>query len=114
MTAQHPGETYRATIETRRPAETGGGMCTLIVRRVAGRVQLLHHGVLSTGAELTDDEAHELAGYVTAPPERVRRDRLPLGSVRRPTRSPSAPRSWRPPARAELGARGVNLNDPAE
>ncbi|MPZ65548.1 MAG: hypothetical protein GEU83_08530 [Pseudonocardiaceae bacterium] len=66
MTApQHPGEIYRADLEARRPAETGGGMCTLIVRRVNDRVQLLHHGVLSTGAELTDDEASEVAGYLT-------------------------------------------------
>lgn len=41
-------------------------MCTLIVRRVNDRIELLHHGVLSTGAELTDAEAHEMAGYLTA------------------------------------------------
>ncbi|MQA16390.1 MAG: hypothetical protein GEV09_20260 [Pseudonocardiaceae bacterium] len=64
----NPGEreTYRAAIETRRPADCGGGTCTLLVRRVDGRVQLLHHGVLSTGAELSDDQARELVGYLTA------------------------------------------------
>lgn len=69
MTGQHPGETYRADLEARRPPECGGGLCTLIVRRVDGRVQLLHHGVLSTGAELSDDQAREVAGYLTAATE---------------------------------------------
>ncbi len=59
-------ETYRAALEARRPFETGGGACTLIVRRVDGRVQLLHHGVLSTGAELSDYEADELIRHLTA------------------------------------------------
>lgn len=58
-------ETYRAAIEARRPVDTGGGTCTLLVRRVGGRVQLLHHAVLPTGAELTEDQARELAGYLT-------------------------------------------------
>ncbi len=64
----NPGEheTYRAVIEARRTVDTGGGACTLTVRRVDGRVQLLHHGVLSTGAALTDEQAHELAGYLAA------------------------------------------------
>lgn len=60
-----PVETYRAAIEARRPADTGGGACTLLVRRVGGRVQLLHHAVPPTGAELTEDQARELAGYLT-------------------------------------------------
>lgn len=61
-----PVETYRAALEARRPVDTGGGgACTLLVRRVGGRVQLLHHAVLPTGAELTDDQARELAGYLT-------------------------------------------------
>jgi allophanate hydrolase subunit 2 len=59
-------ETYRAVIEARRPTDTGGGACTLTVRRVDGRVQLLHHGVLSTGAVLSDEQAHELAGYLVS------------------------------------------------
>lgn len=60
-----PGETYRAVIAARRPPETGGGACTLLVRRVGGRIQVLYHAVLPTGAELTDDQAIELAGYLT-------------------------------------------------
>lgn len=60
-----PVETYRAAIEARRPVDTGGGACTPLVRRVGGRVQLLHHAVLPTGAELTEDQARELAGYLT-------------------------------------------------
>ncbi len=64
----NPGETetYRAVLCTRRPVDIGGEACTLIVRRVNGRIELLHHGVLSTGAVLTDDEADELAGRITA------------------------------------------------
>ncbi len=64
----NPGETetYRAVLRARRPVDAGGGACTLIVRRVNGRIELLHHGVLSTGAVLTDDEADELAGRLTA------------------------------------------------
>lgn len=71
----NPGETetYRAVLHARRPAETGGGACTLIVRRVNGRIELLHHGVLSTGAVLTDDEADELTRHLTA----ARRERQP-------------------------------------
>lgn len=60
-----PTETYRAALEARRPPDTGGGACALVVRRIGGRVQLLHHGVLPTGAELTDDQARELTGYLT-------------------------------------------------
>lgn len=55
----NPGEfeTYRAVLCVRRPVDIGGGTCTLIVRRVNGRIELLHHGVLSAGAVLTDDQA---------------------------------------------------------
>jgi len=59
----NPGEheTYRAALEARRPG--GGGVCTLLVRRVGERrVQLLHNGVLSTVAELSDAQAYELIG----------------------------------------------------
>ncbi len=66
MTRQHPGETYRATIAARCPSESGGGACTLILRRVNGRIELLFHGVLSTGAVLTDDDADALTRHVTA------------------------------------------------
>lgn len=69
-----PGEaeTYRAAMEARRPADTGGGACTLVVRRLGGRVELLHHGVLSTGAELSDEQARELADYLTNATQRRR------------------------------------------
>jgi hypothetical protein len=69
-----PAETYRAALWARRPPETGGGACTLLVRRVGGRVQLLFHAVLPTGAELTDEQALELARYLT---EAVRGRREP-------------------------------------
>ncbi|MPZ66731.1 MAG: hypothetical protein GEU83_14875 [Pseudonocardiaceae bacterium] len=64
----NPGEieTYRAVLHARRPVDVGGEACTLIVRRVNGRIELLHHGVLSTGAMLTDDQADELARRLTA------------------------------------------------
>lgn len=65
-------ETYRAAMEARRPAETGGGACTLVVRRIGGRVELLHHGVLSTAAELSDEQARELADYLTNATQRQR------------------------------------------
>lgn len=68
-------ETYRAAMEARRPADTGGGACTLVVRRIGGRVELLHHGVLSTGAELSDEQARELADHLTNAIQR-RRDSL--------------------------------------
>lgn len=60
-----PVETYRAVLYVRRPPETGGGACNLLVRRVGGRVQLLHHAVLPTGAELNDEQALVLARYLT-------------------------------------------------
>ena len=73
MTGQQPGETYRAVMHARRPDD--GEPCTLIVRRFNGRVELLYHGVLSTGATLSDDEADELAGHlVGATRRRVPRD----------------------------------------
>ncbi len=60
-------------LHARRPAETGGGACTLILRRVNGRIELLFHGVLSTGAVPTDDDADALTRHVTA----ARRERQP-------------------------------------
>jgi len=67
-------ETYRAALQARRPATAGGGVCTLLVRRVGGRVQLLHHGALSTGAEMSDTQTHALVGYLSAA---LRRERQP-------------------------------------
>lgn len=65
MTGQHPGETYRASIQTRRPSEFGGGACYLIVRRIDGRIELIFHGATETAAELTNDQAHEVADCLT-------------------------------------------------
>lgn len=64
-------ETYRAAMEARCPADYGGGVCTLLVRRVGGQMQLLHHAALSTGAVLTPEEAIELADSLTAAARRV-------------------------------------------
>jgi hypothetical protein len=51
------------------PVEAGGEACTLIVRRAGNRVQLLHHGVFSTAADLTGAQAVELAGMLTVASE---------------------------------------------
>jgi len=51
------------------PFEAGGEACNLIVLRVGGRVQLLHHGVFRTAADLTAAQAVELAGMLTAASE---------------------------------------------
>lgn len=70
MSAQHPGESYRGVIAARCTAD-GGGPCTLIVRRVADRIELLFHGVVSTGADMSEIQADELTGHLmgaTRPP----------------------------------------------
>lgn len=64
------GETYRAHIRASMPFEAGGEACTLIVLRVGGRVQLLHHGVFRTAADLTVAQAVELAGMLTVASKR--------------------------------------------
>lgn len=61
MSPQHPGETYRYAINARRVTEHGGGSCTILVRRVGDRVELLFHAALNTGAALTSEEAAELS-----------------------------------------------------
>ncbi len=63
------GETYRAHIRATMPFEAGGEACNLIVRRVGGRLQLLHHEVFRTAADLTVAQAVELAGMLTAAAE---------------------------------------------
>lgn len=70
----NPGEieTYRAVLHARRPEGTGGEACTLIVRRVNGRIELLFHEVLSTGAVLTDEQADALAGRLIGATRRER------------------------------------------
>ena len=62
-------EKYRARVLAVMPVEAGGEACTLIVRRVGNRVQLLHHGVFSTAADLTGAQAVELAGMLTVASE---------------------------------------------
>ena len=59
-------EKYRARVLAAMPVEAGGEACTLIVRQVGNRVQLLHHGVFRTAADLTGAQAVELAGMLTA------------------------------------------------
>ncbi len=66
MTGQRPGETYRASIAARRPSQFGGGPCSLLVRRIGGRVELIFHGATETAAELPDELAAELVNCVTA------------------------------------------------
>lgn len=61
MSPQHPGETFRHAIDARRVAEFGGGACTILVRRVGDRVELLFHAALNTGAALTREETSELS-----------------------------------------------------
>lgn len=44
----------------------GGGACTLLVLGTdRGRVLQLHHGTTEAAADLSGDQAHELAGYLT-------------------------------------------------
>ena len=59
MSRQRPGESYRHAIDARRPSEYGGGACTILVRRIGDRVELLFHAALNTGAALTREEAAE-------------------------------------------------------
>lgn len=61
MSSQHPGETFRCAIDARRITGYGGGACTLLVRRVGDRVELLFHAVPETGAVLTGEQAVQLA-----------------------------------------------------
>lgn len=50
-------ETHRFALDVRRPSEFGGGMCTVLVRRVNNRVELLFHASPQTGAVMTPSEA---------------------------------------------------------
>ncbi|HVE95759.1 MAG TPA: hypothetical protein VNA67_02045 [Pseudonocardiaceae bacterium] len=50
-------ETHRFALDARRPSEFGGGMCTVLVRRVNNRVELLFHASPQTGAVMTPAEA---------------------------------------------------------
>ena len=61
MSPQHPGEAFRCAIDARRVTGHGGGACTLLVRRVGDRVELLFHAVPEIGAVLTFGQAAQLA-----------------------------------------------------
>ena len=50
-------ETHRFAVDARRPSEFGGGMCTVLVRRLNNRVELLFHASPHTGAVMTPAEA---------------------------------------------------------
>ncbi|MFN2535599.1 MAG: hypothetical protein ABR528_10145 [Pseudonocardiaceae bacterium] len=61
MSRQHPGETYRHAVDARRVQQYGGGACTILVRRVGDRIEVLFHAALDTGAALSREQAAELA-----------------------------------------------------
>lgn len=70
-------ETHRFALDARRPSEFGGGMCTVLVRRVNNRVELLFHASPQTGAVMTPAEAILIAQALTtaagkprSPPDR--------------------------------------------
>ena len=65
MSRQHPGESYRHAIDARRPSKYGGGTCTVLVRRIDGRVELLFHACPETGAVMTPAQALEIAAALT-------------------------------------------------
>jgi hypothetical protein len=65
VSVQHPGETYRHAIDTRRPSEYGGEACTVLVRRVDATVELLFHADPRTGAVMTPAQAIEVAQALT-------------------------------------------------
>jgi hypothetical protein len=60
VSSQHPGEIFRHAIDARCVREYGSRACTILVRRVGDRVELLFHAALNTGAALTREEAAEL------------------------------------------------------
>ena len=68
--AMNATETYRHAMEARRVSEYGGGACTLLVRRIDGRIKLLFHAALNTGAVLTQEHAVELALALTKAAQR--------------------------------------------
>ncbi len=65
-------ETHRFALDARRPSEFGGGMCTLLVRRVNDRVELLFHASPETGAVMTTAQAVMIAQALTTAAENRR------------------------------------------
>lgn len=62
-------ETHRFALDVRRPSEFGGGMCTVLVRRISGRVELLFHASPETGAVMTPAQAIQIAQALTTAAE---------------------------------------------
>ena len=77
MSVQHLGETYRRAIDARRPSEYGGGVWTVLVRRVNGTVELLFHADPRTGAVMTPAQAIEVAEALTVAAEDLTLHRRP-------------------------------------
>lgn len=63
-------ETHRFALDARRPSEFGGGLCTVLVRRVNNRVELLFHASPQTGAVMTPAEAILIAQALTTAAEK--------------------------------------------
>jgi hypothetical protein len=63
-------ETHRFALDARRPSEFGGGLCTVLVRRVNNRVELLFHASPQTGAIMTPAEAILIAQALTTAAEK--------------------------------------------
>lgn len=70
---QHPDESYRHAVDARRLTEFGGGACTVLVRCVSDRVELLFHATPQTGAVMTPAQAVEVAQALTEAAGRVNR-----------------------------------------
>lgn len=66
------GATYRHARDARRPSQYGGGVCTLLVRRVNDHVELLFHASPETGAIMTDEQTIEIAQALTTATENRR------------------------------------------
>lgn len=62
-------ETHRFALDVRRPSDFGGGMCTVLVRRISGRVELLFHASPETGAVMTPVQAIQIAQALTTAAE---------------------------------------------
>jgi hypothetical protein len=77
VSVQHLGETYRRAFDARRPSEYGGGVCTVLVRRVNGTVELLFHADPRTGAVMTPAQAIEVAEALTVAAEDLTLHRRP-------------------------------------
>lgn len=59
-------EKYRYCLGAKTPPDCASGACTLLVRRIDNRVELLHHAALHTGAALTDEQARDVASALLA------------------------------------------------